>query len=99
MSEATAQILYREVIGAGDDDENNNKENGIAVTLTYWSSSTRDFRLHNHYMLERKVMLNRKFIVDDITMQIENHSHSVMIRKAVEMVDYLIEQIPQVRDE
>ena len=47
-------------------------------------------------------MINRKFIVDDITTQIETsaiHEHAKMIRKAVEMVDYLIEQNPQVQDE
>ena len=52
MSEATYQILYREVIGAGDDDEAQ-EDNGIAVTLSYWQKGN-DWRVRNHYMLERK---------------------------------------------
>ena len=97
--EATVEILYREIIGAGDDDEAQ-QSNGIAVTLTYWRVVNSDYRIRNHYMLERKVLINRRFVVDDITMQCEYiNEHAKMSRKAVEMVDYLIEQNPQVQDE
>lgn len=94
MPESTYEVLYREIIGAGDDTEHSNKASGIVVTLSYWN--TLDWKVPSHYLIERKVMLNREFVVDDIQVfRAYLTDHSRYIRKAIADIDQLKELNPE----
>jgi hypothetical protein len=85
------QILYREIIGAGDDNEHSIFGSGIIVTLSYWHSDD-GWKAPSHYLLERKVMLDRQISVDDIQVfRAFIAKHDKYIRRAIAEIDQLKE--------
>ena len=85
-----AEILYREVVGDGDDTEEG--KNGIVVTLSHWTTTTDYAR--NHYLLESRVMIDRDLVVDECELYFFQ-ALPKMIRKAVAKVDQLLELSPE----
>ncbi len=92
-----SEILYREVIGAGNDTEANNP-NGIVVTLSYWTRKS-NFNVPDHYLIQRIVMIDREIVVDDIQLVRPSRWRSVddpaMIRRAIATMDELKELNPE----
>jgi len=87
------KILYREVQGAGDDNEAANP-NGIVVTLSFWQSD--DFLATSHYLTESKVMIDRQIVVDEAECVRTAYSDAKFIRKAIARFDQLKELSPEV---
>lgn len=93
-----SKILYREVVGAGNDTEANNP-NGIVVTLSYWDRE-RNFNVPDHYLIQRIVMINREIVVDDIQLvrpsrRWRSVDDPAMIRRAIATMDELKELNPE----
>jgi hypothetical protein len=86
---ANVTILYREIIGAGADDEAQDP-NGVEVTLSYWRTETKDWHVPSFYMIESKVMRGRRGVVDNCEIERTSYRDDAdMIRKAIELVDEL----------
>ncbi len=98
MPKATYEILYREIIGAGNDNEANTPH-GIVVTLSRWSTANNAaWKVPDQfYLLQRTVMIDRDTVLDEIEM-IRNawNKDSQLIRKAIFLVDQLKELNPEV---
>ena len=93
-----SKILYRETAGAGEDEENR-LDHGIAVTLTYWDSD--DWQAPSHYLIQIKVMIDRKFVVDEIEIRRDSYSlntEAKYIRQAIARFDQLVELNPEVAE-
>ncbi len=95
MSDSTCEIIFHESKAAGDDTEHNSCKDGIVVTLSFWYSS--DSRVRSHYLLERRVMINRKFIIDEQRLMGKGKSnHAWQIRTAIAEMDQLMQLYPEV---
>lgn len=88
------KIVYREILGGGNDQENQ-YANGLVVTLSYWNSD--NFRVQSHYLMQAEVMINREIIVDE-TRLIAGYTwqcDAKHIRQAIAWFDQLRELNPE----
>lgn len=98
MSENNVRILYREIVGAGDDEESN-EPNGILVTLSFFPSD--DWRAPAHYILHEVLMINRQYVTNNRALIVDQHwqSDSRMIRQAIKRMDELKEGLKEFEPE
>jgi len=92
--DASVEILYREVMGAGDDREAGN--DGVVVTLSKWTTAHYDHRLTDHYVLTERVMVGGELAVDSakIMLGCAAHYDPQMIRQAISQFDALVHAHP-----
>lgn len=87
---AIAQVLYREVKGAGDDEEASGHADGVVVTLSMWQICGTDWRIRSHYLMETAVMIDREITVRSFTVETLGATEAEMIRSAIKTFDDLV---------
>jgi hypothetical protein len=90
MSEL-AQILFTQVHGSVDQ-ETSNDPNGVEVTLSLWTAPEGDWRLPNHYLLKKIVMVDRHYEMDEVEVHVNSiygQGPALEIRNAIAVFDAL----------
>jgi hypothetical protein len=87
----TMSILYREIAGAGTDDECSEPD-GVKVVLSHWESPD-TWNVPDHYLLYSVVLLDRKIAVEKFEV-VKGYSYddARMIREAIKLFDHLVEK-------